>query len=113
MAYKMKPTQLVKLAIATLTIATINVASAGWNDNYSGGGALDPNHFTDFGPGSTATEIDQTKYEKINLTFLNATLWAPKSGVVIPVDEVAIKQKEAQDAEIRARLAGFGGWNSP
>lgn len=102
--------QLILISVAT---GVVNNVYAGWNDHYSEGGALEANRFTNFGPSSTATAIDQTKYEKLNLSMLNQNIWVPKPGVVIPVDEVAIKRREQEDAELRSRLGGYGGWNTP
>lgn len=101
-------------ALALLAAITVSSTShAGWNDHYSEVGFSATDRFTNFGGGSTASEIDTTKYEKVNLGYFGSTLWAPKRGVVIPVDEAGAQRRAAEDAELRSRLASIGGWGNP
>lgn len=106
----------VRLCRATLiAVATLAVSHsyADWNNNYSEGNTLVGNHFTNFGPGGTATEIDQSKYEKVNLGPFGTPLWAPKHSVVAHVEDASARRLAEQDAELRSRLLAVGGWGNP
>lgn len=105
-------TRLFRTTLVAAATLAVSHSYADWSNNYTEGTTLSGNHFTNFGPGGSATEIDQSKYEKINLGPFGTAQWAPKPGVVAYVEDASARRLAEEDAELRSRLRPVGGWGN-
>lgn len=70
-------------------------------------------HFPDSG-GSTATAMDMSQYELLNLSAIGEKIWVAKPGAQGPmrIDADAQAQRDAADRDLRTRLGSVGGYDT-
>lgn len=100
-------------AALLVTIGSIGIAHAGWTDPASESGVSTPGYFSNFGPGSASSDIDLSKYEKLNLGSLASTIYVPKPGAQGPLRDSDLAAAASYWHDIDARLGPVGGRNTP